>query len=62
LRTFDASAGGLGGCPFASGAKGNVATEAVVRMLHRLGYETGIDSARLDEAAAFAISLKERTE
>jgi hydroxymethylglutaryl-CoA lyase len=62
LRTFDASAGGLGGCPFAPGAKGNVATEAVVRMLHRLGYETGIDSARLDEAAAFAINLKERTE
>jgi hydroxymethylglutaryl-CoA lyase len=58
LRTFDASAGGLGGCPFAPGAKGNVATEAVVRLLERMGFETGIDSARLDEAAAFATSLK----
>lgn len=62
LRTFDASAGGLGGCPFAPGAKGNIATEAVVRMLHRLGYATGIDAAKLDEAAAFARSLKERAE
>ncbi|HKJ60894.1 MAG TPA: hydroxymethylglutaryl-CoA lyase [Hyphomicrobiales bacterium] len=59
LRTFDASAGGLGGCPFAPGAKGNVATESVVKMLERMGLETGIDSARLDEAAAFAKRLKE---
>lgn len=62
LRTFDASAGGLGGCPFAPGAKGNVATEAVVRLLQGLGLETGIDSARLDEAAAFAKSLKEHVQ
>jgi hydroxymethylglutaryl-CoA lyase len=60
LRRFDASAGGLGGCPFAPGARGNVATEAVVQMLERMGYETGIDSARLNEAAVFAKSLKER--
>lgn len=62
LRTFDASAGGLGGCPFAPGAKGNVATEAVVRMLERMGFETGIDGARLDEAAIFAKRLKEPAE
>lgn len=62
LRTFDASAGGLGGCPFAPGAKGNVATEAVVRMLERMGFATGIDYARLDEAAAFAKGLKERAQ
>ena len=60
LRTFDASAGGLGGCPFAPGARGNVGTEAVVQMLERKGYETGIDSARLNEAAVFAKCLKER--
>jgi hydroxymethylglutaryl-CoA lyase len=62
LRSFDASAGGLGGCPFAPGAKGNVATEAVVQMLERMGFETGIDSGQLAKAAAFAKSLKERTE
>ncbi|ANU22960.1 hydroxymethylglutaryl-CoA lyase [Planococcus donghaensis] len=40
---FDASAGGLGGCPFAPGATGNVATEDVVNMLHRMNIQTGID-------------------
>lgn len=58
LRVFDSSAGGLGGCPFAPGAKGNVATEAVVAMLHAAGYDTGLDPARLAEAAAFARSLR----
>jgi hydroxymethylglutaryl-CoA lyase len=43
VRTFDSSAGGLGGCPFAPGAPGNVATEALVEMLHEHGYETGVD-------------------
>ncbi|MBX2806619.1 MAG: hydroxymethylglutaryl-CoA lyase [Hyphomicrobiales bacterium] len=61
LRTFDAAAGGLGGCPFAPGAKGNVATEGVIRLVEQMGFETGIDSARLKEAAAFARGLKERT-
>jgi hydroxymethylglutaryl-CoA lyase len=60
LRVFDASAGGLGGCPFAPGAKGNVATEVVVDRLAALGFETGIDRDRLATAAAFARSLKER--
>lgn len=47
IRKFDASVGGLGGCPFAPGATGNVATEDVVMMLHQMGYRTGIDLARL---------------
>lgn len=42
-RIFDASCGGVGGCPFAPGATGNVASEDVLYMLHRMGYETGID-------------------
>lgn len=58
LRRFDASAGGLGGCPYAPGASGNVATEAVVRMLEDHGYETGVDREKLEEAAAFARSLR----
>jgi hydroxymethylglutaryl-CoA lyase len=58
LRVFDSSAGGLGGCPYAAGAKGNVATEAVVAMLHERGYATGIDVDRLLAAAAFARSLR----
>ena len=58
LRAFDSSAGGLGGCPFAPGAKGNVATEAVVEMLHGMGFDTGLDPARLNEAATFALSLR----
>lgn len=58
LRTFDASAGGLGGCPYAPGAKGNVATEALVDRLGALGYDTGIDRARLARAAALALSLR----
>ncbi len=58
LRVFDASCGGLGGCPFAPGAAGNVATEAVAARLAELGFETGLDQARLAEAAAFAQSLR----
>lgn len=57
LRVFDASAGGLGGCPYAPGAKGNVATEKVAARLAELGYETGLDPARLRKAADFARAL-----
>ena len=57
ITTFDASAGGLGGCPFAPGASGNVATEAVVAMLEDRGFETGLDLAALALAASFARSL-----
>jgi hydroxymethylglutaryl-CoA lyase len=51
---FDASVGGLGGCPYAPGASGNVATEEVVHMLHDMDIETGIDLEALLEAAALA--------
>ena len=54
VTEFDASVGGLGGCPYAPGATGNVATEEVVHMLHDMGYETGIDLDRLVEAAELA--------
>ena len=51
IRIFDASAGGLGGCPYAPGASGNLATEDLVYLLHREGYQTGIDFAALIHAA-----------
>ena len=50
VRQFDASAGGLGGCPFAPGAKGNVATEDVVMLCESIGYDTGLDMPKLLEA------------
>jgi hydroxymethylglutaryl-CoA lyase len=53
IATFDASIAGLGGCPYAKGATGNVATEDVVFMLHGLGIETGISLDGLVDAAAF---------
>ena len=49
VRTFDASVAGLGGCPYAAGASGNVATEDVVYLLNGLGLRTGIDLAKLVE-------------
>jgi hydroxymethylglutaryl-CoA lyase len=56
IRIFDASVGGLGGCPFAPGATGNVASEDVVHLFERMGIATGINLARLlpiaDRAAA----------
>lgn len=58
LRVFDASCGGLGGCPFAPGASGNVATEALAARLARLGYATGLDADRLCAAAGFARGLR----
>ncbi|RKQ35796.1 hydroxymethylglutaryl-CoA lyase [Oceanobacillus halophilus] len=51
ITSFDASLGGLGGCPFAPGATGNVCTEDVVHMLHNMGIETGIDLDKLIEAS-----------
>lgn len=50
-RAFDASAAGLGGCPYARGAGGNVATEDVVYLCHRMGFETGIDLETLSRAS-----------
>lgn len=58
IRCFDASAGGLGGCPYAPGAQGNVATEAVVSRLHQQGMKTGVDLGALQAAATFAQSLR----
>jgi hydroxymethylglutaryl-CoA lyase len=58
LRVFDAACGGLGGCPFAPGAAGNVATERVVPRLEAKGFVTGIDAGRLVEAVEFALRLR----
>ncbi|MGR3503780.1 hydroxymethylglutaryl-CoA lyase [Pseudaestuariivita sp.] len=58
LRMFDAAVGGLGGCPYAPGAAGNVATEAVLARLTELGCETGLDAAAVSEAAKLARSLR----
>jgi hydroxymethylglutaryl-CoA lyase len=54
VTEFDASVGGLGGCPYAPGATGNVATEEVVHMLHDMDYETGIDLDELVRGAELA--------
>ncbi|KYD31555.1 hydroxymethylglutaryl-CoA lyase [Parageobacillus toebii] len=53
ITTFDSSLGGLGGCPYAPGASGNVATDDLVYMLHGMDIATGIDVGRLTEAALF---------
>ena len=53
IHTFDTSVSGLGGCPYAKGATGNVATEGVVYLLHGLGIKTGIDLDKLVDAGAF---------
>jgi hydroxymethylglutaryl-CoA lyase len=50
---YDTSSAGLGGCPYAKGATGNVATEDVVYMLHGMGIETGVDLDKLVDAAFF---------
>jgi hydroxymethylglutaryl-CoA lyase len=57
VRKFDASIAGLGGCPFAPGASGNVATEDVVMMVEQMGFSTGIDMSLLVKAADLAIEL-----
>jgi hydroxymethylglutaryl-CoA lyase len=53
IATFDASAGGLGGCPYAPGAAGNLATEELVYMLNGLGIETGVNLDALADASSF---------
>jgi hydroxymethylglutaryl-CoA lyase len=57
---FDASVAGLGGCPYAKGATGNVATEDVVYMLHGMGIETGIDLDKLIDAGKFISDFLQR--
>jgi hydroxymethylglutaryl-CoA lyase len=54
MADFDASIGGLGGCPYAPGAAGNVATEDLVYMLHGMGIQTGLDLTKLVDAARLA--------
>ncbi len=56
IRTFDSSAGGLGGCPYAPGAGGNLATEDLVYLLERSGYRTGVDLDRLARASLPVLS------
>jgi hydroxymethylglutaryl-CoA lyase len=58
VRVFDAAVGGLGGCPYAPGAAGNVATEAVNAHLTDLGYDTGVDQAVVEEAAEMARAMR----
>ncbi|WAJ28600.1 hydroxymethylglutaryl-CoA lyase [Antarcticirhabdus aurantiaca] len=62
LRAFDASVAGLGGCPFAPGAAGNVDTLSLHRRLVELGFDTGLDPTALERAAAFARSLRTGSE
>ncbi len=57
ITIFDASAGGLGGCPYAPGAAGNLATEDLLYLLHGLGIETGVDLAKVVEATSFIAPL-----
>ena len=57
LRTFDSAVGGLGGCPYAPGAKGNVATGRVVEYLTSAGYATGVDPTALGRAETFVAGL-----
>jgi len=58
VRVFDAAVGGLGGCPYAPGAAGNVATEAVAAFLAANGWETGLDAAVLAQAAGMARAMR----
>ena len=57
IRTFDGAVGGLGGCPFAPGATGNIASEDMVYLFARMGVKTGIDLDRLLDASAIAVAL-----
>jgi hydroxymethylglutaryl-CoA lyase len=57
ITTIDAAVGGLGGCPYAPGASGNLATEDLVAMLHAMGIETGIDLEKLVDCSRLAASF-----
>ena len=60
MKSFDSSAAGLGGCPYAPGAAGNVATEDLVFLFHSMGIETGIDIKKLAEASVLILSKLHR--
>jgi hydroxymethylglutaryl-CoA lyase len=57
IRSFDGSVGGLGGCPFAPGATGNIASEDMAYLFQRMGVSTGIDLEKLLDAAKIAVAL-----
>jgi hydroxymethylglutaryl-CoA lyase len=57
VRTIDAAIGGLGGCPYAPGASGNLATEDLIYMLDGLGINTGVDADKLWQAGRLAEAL-----
>lgn len=61
MTRFDSSIGGLGGCPYAPGAAGNVATNDILYLLHGLGIRTGIDEKKIDEAALYIQSKLGKT-
>lgn len=58
IHTFDSSAGGLGGCPYAPGASGNLATEDLLYMLHGLGIHTGVDLEKVVDASRFLATVR----
>lgn len=60
VTSFDSSSGGLGGCPFAQGATGNVATEDVVGLMESMGIQTGIDMEKLAKASQFILGKLQR--
>ena len=61
IRVVDSSCAGLGGCPYAKGASGNVATEDVVYMLNSLGVNTGVNLDKILETSEFILSVLNRT-
>lgn len=61
ITVYDASSGGLGGCPYAKGASGNVATEDVVNLMHSMDIETGIDMEKLVDASHFILDKLQKS-
>ena len=57
INTFDSSTGGIGGCPYAEDASGNIATENVVSLCNSIGIETGINEEKLEETSTFIKSI-----
>jgi len=60
IRIFESASGGLGGCPFVPGARGNIATEYLSNMFSSMGIDTGIDSKKIIRCAEYALYLKNR--
>ncbi len=60
ITIFDSSAGGIGGCPFAPGATGNLATEDLVYMLHKMGIQTGVDLEKVVQAGRYILGVLNR--